>query len=192
MKRPRVLGAVGGALLLIVVFYFAWWSPQGGKLASIEAQKQAQSIQISSLQANLTQLQQDSQFVTRYQSFLTFFGSQVPVQPQQGQLISMLGRLSTSDKVDITQVTANTLVPAVAPSTLSTIPISMTVTGPHDNLLRFLSDMYSLPRLITIQSVAPTSTSTGAGANVLAHNSVPFSLTLTGTAYFTGTVTPAA
>ncbi|HET9091842.1 MAG TPA: type 4a pilus biogenesis protein PilO [Acidimicrobiales bacterium] len=192
LKRPRVLGAIGAVIVLIVAFYFAWWTPETNKLASVNAQKQQQVTEIASLHAQLAQLIAEAGFVTKYQTFLTFFGSQVPVQPEQGQLVYQLGKLSNSDHVDITSVTANTTSPAVAPSTLSTIPVSLTVTGAHANVDKFLSDLYSLPRLITIQSINPTPTAAPNPAyDVLNRDNVPFTMTISGTAYFAGTVTPA-
>lgn len=191
LKHPRVLAAIGGVLLLLLIFYFAWWSPEGHKLASVDAKKKQQSTQIANLRQNLVLLQHESQYVSQYQTYLTFFSSQVPVQPEEGQLVFQLGSLSIADHVDLTEVSANSTTAAVPPATLSSIPVTLTVTGSHQNVFRFLAGIYKLPRLITISNVAPTpAASVGGAYNVLRHDSVPFSLTLQGTAYFSGT--PAA
>lgn len=195
VKRPRVLAAIGGILLLLIVFYFAWWSPEGHKLSSVKTQELSQATQITTLQANLRQAELESEFVSKYQTYLSFFSNQVPVLPEEGQLVYELGRLSNADGVDLTSVSADTTVAAVPPATLSTIPVSMTVTGAHDNILRFLAGIYTLPRLITIQSIqpSPTGASSGAGSsyNVLRHDSTAFSIAISGTAYFSGTVSTA-
>jgi Tfp pilus assembly protein PilO len=191
LKRPRVLGSIGAVIVLLAAFYFAWWSPEGNKLSSINTTKQKQVTQIAGLRNQLATLITESHFVNQYQNFLTFFGSEVPIQPEEGQLVYMLGKLSTSDKVDITQVSANTTVPATPPSTLSTIPITMIATGAHSNLVKFLSDLYGLPRLITIQSITPAPTAApNATYNVLTRDAQPFQLTISGTAYFIGTAAP--
>lgn len=195
VKRPRVLAAIGGILLLLIIFYFAWWSPEGQKLSSVKSQEQAQVTQIATLQANLRQTEEESEFVSKYQTYLTFFSDQVPVLPEEGQLVFELGRLSDAVGVDLTSVNADTTAAPVPPATLSTIPVTMTVTGAHERILRFLAGIYSLPRLITIQSIQPSAVGAGSGPtssyNVLRHDSVPFSITISGTAYFSGTVTTA-
>ncbi len=193
VKRPRVLGSVAVFIVLAIAFYFAWWTPQGNKLSSINQTKQHQASEIATLHAQLLQIEIESNFVSRYGSFLTFFGNEVPVQPEQGQLVYMLGKLSNSDKVDITQITANTTSPATPPATLSTIPIAMSVSGGHSNIVKFLTDLYTMPRLITIQSIQPSPTSSANQRyDVLTKDSVPFQITITATAYFAGTTVPAA
>lgn len=189
LKRPRVLGAVGVVLVLLIAWYFAWWSPESSKLASVQQQQTRQTQQISVLNAHLQEIIREDAIVAKYQNFLAFFGSQVPVQPEQGQLVYMLGRLEKSDNVDISSINASTTAAPTTGSTLSTIPITMSVSGPHNNVVKFLADLYSLPRLITIQSVSPSPTAAPSGTyNVLGRDKVPFQLSLTGTAYFSGQV----
>jgi Tfp pilus assembly protein PilO len=187
VKRPKVFGAIIAVIVLAAVFYFAWWSPEGNKLSSINQTKQQEAQQISSLQAQLVTIQREVNFVTKYQSFLTFFGSELPSSPEQGPLYTMLAKLANSDKVSWTLISATTPQPPVAPSTLGTIPLTMQVGGNHANVLKFLSDLYTLPRLVTIQSVSPSpNPAPGPLYNVLnLHDQVPFSLSITGTAYFT-------
>jgi Tfp pilus assembly protein PilO len=193
LKRPRVLGSIAAVVVLAIAFYFAWWAPEGNKLSAVNQTKQQQATTISSLRAQLVQIDIESNFVSRYASFLTFFGNEVPVQPEQGQLVYMLGKLSDSDKVDITQITANATNPATVPGTLSSIPLSMIVSGAHSNIVKFLADLYTMPRLITIQAINPIPAGAPRGTyNVLSRDSVPFQISITGTAYFAGTTAPAA
>ena len=193
LRRPRLLAALGALVLLAGIWYFAWWSPEGHKLASVQAQQLTAQQRVDQLQTSLNVLEHENSVVQRYRNFLTFFGSEVPVQPEQGQLVYQLGKLETADNVQLTSIDVSTTVPAATGSALSTIPVTMSVSGPHANVMKFLSDLYQLPRLITIQSVAPApSQGAGASYNVLGHDSVPFNLSITGTAYFSGSVSPSA
>ncbi len=193
LRRPRLLAALGVLVLLAGIWYFAWWSPEGHKLASVQAQQLTAQQRVDQLQTSLNVLEHENSVVQRYRNFLTFFGSEVPVQPEQGQLVYQLGKLETADNVQLTSIDVSTTVPAATGSALSTIPVTMSVSGPHANVMKFLSDLYQLPRLITIQSVAPApSQGAGASYNVLGHDSVPFNLSITGTAYFSGSVSPSA
>lgn len=193
LKRPRLLATVGAVVLLLGIWYLAWWSPEGHKLASVQAQQQQAQLKVDQLRTTLAAVEHESAIVQKYRNFLTFFGSEVPVQPEQGQLVYMLGKLERADAVQVTSIDVSTTAPAAAGSTLSEIPVTMSVSGPHDNVIKFLSDLYQLPRLITIQSIDPAvngSTGGGPGSSydILGHDSVPFTLSITGTAYFSGTL----
>ncbi len=193
LRRPRIILTLGALLLLAGVWYFAWWSPEGHKLASVQQQQLVEQQRVDQLQTSLNILEHENSIVRRYRSFLTFFGSEVPVQPEQGQLVYELGKLERADNVQLTSIDVSTTTPAASGQALSTIPITMSVTGPHSNVMRFLSDLYQLPRLVTIQSVAPSPTQgTGGAYDVLGHDSVPFNLSITGTAYFSGSISPSA
>lgn len=190
LKRPRIMVTLGAVFLILGVWYFGWWSPEGHKLASVQQQQLTAQQKVDSLQSTLAVIEHEQAIVRKYRSFLTFFGSQVPVQPEQGQLVYMLGKLESSDGVQVSSLDVSTTTPPPTGSTLSTVPITMSVTGPHSNVMKFLSDLYQLPRLVTIQSVQPAPTDAPAtGAyNVLGHDSVPFSLSISATAYFSGTI----
>lgn len=193
LKRPRVLMVIGAVVVILIAFYFAWWAPEGNKLSSIQTQKQAQSTKITTLQADLAQLRGEAHYVSQYQDFLTFFSSEVPVQPEEGQLVEMVGKLANQDKVTLGSMTDNTATAPAAVGQLGTIPVSIDVTGPHDNLLKFLNDLYNMPRLVTIQSANLTPTG-GQGSNydVLTSDATPFSMLVSGTAYYIGVVAPAS
>ena len=189
-KRPRVLVAIAGVIVLLIAFWFAWWTPESNKLASVNAQEQTQAAHITTLQAELIQLEHESKFVSQYQSYLAFFSTQVPIQPEEGQLVYDLGRLSNATNVDISDIAANSTAPPAAGETLSTIPVTLTATGSHVAILRFLAGLYTMPRLITLQQISPSPESPpSATYDVLRHDTEPFTITITGTAYFSGAVT---
>lgn len=196
IKRPRVLGALAAIVVLVAAFYLAWWSPEGSKLASINQTKQQETQQISSLQAQLVTLRNEARYVSRYQNFLTFFGSELPPTPEQGPLYTMLARLAQSDNVSWSLISATTPQAPTPPAKLGTIPLTMQVAGKHQDVLKFLADLYALPRLVTIQAVSPDPNPAPSPAyDVLTlHDQVPFTLAITGTAYFasSGTTAPAA
>jgi Tfp pilus assembly protein PilO len=193
LKRPRVLVAIAAAVVVLIAWYFAWWSPESGKLSSVRGQEAKAKLQTQQLNAKLLEILREDRFVAKYHNFLSFFSSQVPVQPEQGQLVYQLGRLQDRDHVDITTLSASATAAPVSGVSLSTIPVSLTVTGSHDNVIRFLNGLYSMSRLLTIQSIAPSATSAPSNTyNVLGHDGVPFSLAITGTAYFSGQVVTAS
>lgn len=190
LKRPRMLIAIGAVVVILAAWYLAWWSPEGSKLSSVQTQQQQAQQKVDSLSATLAEIAHENQIVQKYQNFLTFFGSEVPDQPEQGQLVYMLGKLEHSDDVQVTGIDVSTTAPPATGSTLSTIPITMTLTGPENHVMKFLSDLYALPRLITIQTVSPSVSGGKGPVDVLGRSGLQSSLSITGTAYFSGLLAP--
>jgi hypothetical protein len=104
----------------------------------------------------------------------------------------MLGKLFKADHVTLSTISANSTAGPTTGATLSTVPITFSVAGSQANLIKLLNDMYALPRLITIQSAAPSPTGAGVNQNVLKISNLPYSMSVVGTAYFTGALPTAA
>jgi Tfp pilus assembly protein PilO len=68
------------------------------------------------------------------------------------------------------------------------VPISISLKGSHKNCLAFLSHLYKLPRLVTVSSVSPTPAGVSGTAqpNILANDNMPYTMTISATAYFIG------
>lgn len=189
LKSRRTLLALGGVIVVLLAWYFLFWKPEASKLSSVHAQQATAVSQQQQLNNKLRQIIREDQFVAKYHNFLTYFDSQVPVQPEQGQLVYVLGKLQSRDHVDITTLSASSTAAPTTGTTLSTIPISMTVTGTHNNVIQFLSGLYGVSRLITVQSISPSPTAAPSPSyDVLGHDKVPFTMSISATAYFSGTI----
>lgn len=200
LKRPRVLISIVAVVVLAIVWYLAWWSPESSKLSSVRAQETTEKATIATDRATLAQLTGEAHYDKQYAGFLKVFQTAVPVQPEQGQLVTDLAALEKADKVTIASIDDSTTVPASTGSTLSTIPVTLSVTGPHIDVLKFLSDLYNLKvagRLLTIQQLNPSPEGVSSGGNgavgynvLQTKDTTNFSLSIQATAYFTGTITP--
>lgn len=189
LKRAPVLITVGVVVVALLAWYFAWWSPEGSKLTSVDAQVSALNTKIQGQRQRILQLTQDVALVHKYRNFLTDFDTAIPSSPDQGQLTQQLYEVQQSTNVLITSLNDSGVVPPAAGSTLGTIPLQMSVTGTHAAVIQFLKDLYSkasMPRLITVQSANPSSTST----NALQNNTAQTQLAISATAYYTAAVTP--
>ncbi|MGO9560181.1 MAG: type 4a pilus biogenesis protein PilO [Acidimicrobiales bacterium] len=194
LKRPRVLISIGVVIVLVIAFYFAWWSPESTKLTSVDAQKVAKQLQITQLNARIATLKTENRIVAQDKKYLGFFDAEIPPLPEQGNLVYLLGQLEKADNVFVSTIGVSTVDPPSTGSSIGTIPISLSLTGSHSGCIKFLEALYKMPRLITVQSINPAATSTSAGGvpNVLLVNGAPFSLTLSATAYFSQAVVAAS
>jgi len=178
LRRPRVWGSIIVVLVALAGWWFGWMNHESNKLASIHQQQATQQATVASLSLELKTLRDEAKRVRAASPFLKRFGAAIPADPDAPALVVQVYRLAQKDGVTLASITDDTLDPVG--TAYSTMPVSLSVSGPHDALLQFLDGLYRLPRLLTIQSFSLT----GPG-NVLASGAASYSAGITATAYTT-------
>lgn len=188
LRSPVILGVVGGMIVLIIIWWLAWMSPEASKLDTVKAQETSLQAQVVTLNQQITLLKAESKLVQRELPYLSRFQTAIPPTPDIGGLVLQIDQLANKTGVNMTSISDNVVVASTVPGGLSTIPVSFTVSGNHKQVFTFLTDFYSLPRLITIQSLTlspgaasgttPNINNVGDGAS--------YGLTVAGTGYTTG------
>jgi len=194
IKRPTFLISIGGVILLAALWWFLWMSPQGSKLATVHTQIAGLQQQLKTDQLQLAIVKQESKIVKQNAAYLARFSNAVPSTPDQQVLTTQIYNLATATGVQLTNFSDNTLT-APAKAGLGTIPVQISIGGTHKQCLAFLDKLYdgtTLPRLVTVATFTPTpaaATGTGAGSagnptSVLAHDTLPYSFTISAIAYY--------
>ncbi len=186
LKRPPILISIVVVVLLLAVWYMGWMSPESAKLTTINRQEQTLTTRLQILQDQLLTDKAHSVLLKRDLKDLAVFSAAVPPAAEAGPLTTLLYNLSKATGVSIQSLTDDTTAPPVKGQMVSSIPITITLKGAHQSCLTFLADVYKLPRLITISGVVPASIAASGAAqtNVLARDTLPYTMSLTGTAYF--------
>lgn len=194
LKRPPILISIVAVIVLLAAWYLGWMTPEASKLTTINQQEQSLTSHLQTLQLQLRTDQDHSALVAHDAKDLQAFALAVPSTAEAGPLTTQLYDLSTATGVSLTSLIDDTTVPPVAGSVIGSIPLSISVKGPHQSCLRFLSDIYKMSRLITVDAVTPTPVSSPSGAqpNVLAYDNDPYTMNIGATAYFFTTLSPAA
>jgi Tfp pilus assembly protein PilO len=195
VKRPAVFGTIIGTIVIALVWWMAWMSPEASKLSAVETQQTAAQGQIAQLQGEIASLKAQSTQLTKEIPYLKFFQSQIPPLPLQGQLTAQLYQLSLTTHTFISALSDNSVAPpttasvsstsgSTASPAYSTMPISIEVAGSHNGVAAFLQGLYHLGRLVTIQQVSltPPTQSPNLNSNT---NTSGFSAAITATAYTT-------
>lgn len=177
-RRRLVVVSLAIALVVGLAGWLAVIRPQAGKLVSVDQQQASERLTVAELSAQLAQLQGDAKQVKRSSSFFQRFEQAIPPSPDEPLLVVEVYRLASRERVHLDSITDDSL--QSTSKGYSTIPVSMTVSGPHDAVLAFLAGLYGLPRLLTIQSLDLS----GQG-NLDASSSAPYSGTITATGYTT-------
>jgi Tfp pilus assembly protein PilO len=178
LKRPRVLGTLVALIVITLGWWFAWMVPQEHKLEQVRAQQATQQATVSSLATELAQLRQEAKRVQVANPFLKRFADAIPASPDAPSLVEQVYRLSITDGVTLGSITDDTL--DATTSGYSTIPVSITAQGPHDNVIQFVAGLYKIERLLTIQTLNLTGS-----ASVLAIGGSAFTVSIAATAYTT-------
>ena len=186
LKRPPILISLLAVIVLLAVWYLGWMSPEAAKLTTINQQEQSLTAHLQTLQLQLQTDKSHSVLVKRDVRDLAIFAAAVPPVAEAGPLTTSLYNLSKWTGVSIQSLIDDTTAPPAKGAVIGSIPVSITLKGPHKDCLTFLADIYKLPRLITISAVSPISgaTSVQGQSNVLANDNLPYTMSITGTAYF--------
>ncbi len=191
-KRPAVLVSLAVVLVLAGAWWFAWMSPQGAKLSSVNQQETTKQAQLYSLQTELATSRYDVSLLQKYGSYLQRFTAAVPPTPEAQVLTTQLFQLAahTVGSRHLTALSDDTTAPPTATQPLGEVPLTIDIAGPYDQCVSFLRGLYKLPRLITISSITPSPQSgpTSAGANLLDVNGQPYTMTISATAYFSPSI----
>jgi Tfp pilus assembly protein PilO len=188
VKRPIIYGLGIGIILLSVLWWFFWMSPEGVKLTAVKTQQSTLRLQLAGLQSEINTLVQEEGDANRDAGYLHSFSNEIPPAPLQGVLVEQLYDLSLLTHTVVPTISGvNVLAPAAG---YTTFPVDLSVTGTQTNVYQFIKDLYSakyVSRLLTIQSVSLSATA-GTGSSININNVSPkaqYSASLTCTAYTT-------
>jgi Tfp pilus assembly protein PilO len=191
VKRPIIYGLGIGIILLSVLWWFFWMSPEGAKLTTVQSQQSALRLQLAGLQTEINTLVQEEGYANRDAGYLHGFSTEIPPAPLQGVLVEQLYDLSLVTHTVIPAITGVNSLSAAVGGEYSTFPVDLTVNGTQADVYQFIADLYSskyVTRLLTIQSVGLTPGAAGATGAININqvsSKTLYSVTLTCTAYTT-------
>jgi Tfp pilus assembly protein PilO len=160
-------------------------SPEAGKIASDQATAATDQTTLTGLRLQLAELIRESQEVRKELPYLRRFPKEIPPAPQYGQLVHELQNLEEVTDVSVNPIELSKV--SLGVSGVTPIPLSLEVSGGHDQILLFLEGLtgtgpYKIQRLVTVQSFSLN----GSSPNILAHSEVQYSASIAATAYTTG------
>lgn len=149
--RVPILTAVG-ALVLAIVVYAAWISPEGGKLSSLRAQQtQLQSQQLH-LQTELTTLRRDKANLAANCQQLTTDLTEIPGTPTVDAFFNQVSALAVSAGDPNTPSISVTDAPG-ATGSVKLVAVDLTLAGTYGQMSAFLQGLDTFPRLFSVTSL---------------------------------------
>jgi Tfp pilus assembly protein PilO len=151
-KRAPILAAVAAAALALLMVFFLVL-PKLAQVSDARAQLTHERAKQTTLESQLRALQDAKIAAPQSQATIDRVDREIPPTADLPGLILLLQNASTSSGIDLTTIT-----PAVpvfdATSGLSTISVSVTVTGSYFALTEYLYKIETLPRAAKVLTVS--------------------------------------
>ncbi len=182
--RTPVLTVVG-VIVVVIVAYAAWISPEGAKLSSLHArqtQLQAQQLQ---LQAEIDTLRHDkAQLVSNCQQLVEDL-TEIPVTPSVDSFLQQVTQLAVSSGDPNTPSISVTNAPAGGvPSGVDAVAVELTLTGNFAQMRAFIKGLAAFPRLFSVTTISVAGGPV-AGPGISPSSPGPYNLSLAGDIFYT-------
>lgn len=153
MNRRGLLIVVGAALAVILVWYFAVFSPMSNGLHDARTKKAAAQAQTQSLKAQLAQLQGLSNNQPSQQADLMRLSTAVPDTPNLGDFILSANQIATQSGISWLSISPQPPAAGTAGQP-ATISLAITINGGFFQMLDYLNRLQSLPRLVVVDTLS--------------------------------------
>jgi len=150
IKNRTMLIIVGGSVLVLLIWYVAYFAPSGKQLGAIGTQTQTAQTEQAQLNSELARLRSYSKETGTLALLSQRLGAALPPTTDIYDYITALSNAGTAANVKISSIDPGT---AQVDGPVSVIPVSIAVSGTYDQTLAFMRALYALPRLTVISSV---------------------------------------
>jgi type IV pilus assembly protein PilO len=147
---PKVLAALGVALLIVAVLWFAWLSSYLENLRNAEAQEEKLKgdYRVKLTQAiNLEELRKQKELVTQYVRQLE---KQLPSKAEMDALLSDINQSGSGRGLNFELFKPGNFEPK---NYYAELPINIKVNGAYHDLASFASDLANLSRIVTLNNL---------------------------------------
>jgi Tfp pilus assembly protein PilO len=173
MKRIGVVAGLA-ALVILVAWYLALFSPQARDLSKAHKDHAAAEQRISQLQSQVVQLNALRAQIPADKAALSVLNAAVPSTPQLDNALRQLQSAATGSGVTLTTVGPS------APATSSTssaqktsgtpsITLNLSASGSYQQLTSFLSRLAAMPRTLVVTTLNIAGTASQLNAQITAN-----------------------
>ncbi len=185
LKRFRTPVLIGvGTLVLCIIVYAAWISPEGSHLKSLQAQQTTLQVQQTALQVKIATLKREkAQLGTDCQQLTTDL-TEIPGTPSVDSFLQQLTALAVSSGDPNTPNIGVTQATTPGRGGVTPVTISLTLDGTYGQMTSFLQGLDTFPRLFTVSTISVTGGSVVSGGQAVAPTTAGYTLTMTGDIFY--------
>ncbi len=157
MRRPAVLIAIVGVLLLTVLWWLFIASPRRAEVDDLRTQRDAAVITEEQLRSEKAQLLEIQENELSYMTASAALENLIPPTPDLPTFIDEVTLLAIDSSVDLLSLSPG-LPTAEAFAEFATISVFIDIQGQFFEVLGFLYGLADMPRLVRVDSVTLTPT----------------------------------
>ena len=182
-RTPILTGVV--TLVVAIIVFMAWISPQGSKLSSLHAQQTQLQSQENSLQSELATLRHERAHLAANCQQLAKNLAEIPGTPSVDSFFHQVTSLAVASgdpntpSISVTQATGGATAGAVKP-----VAVSLTLQGTYGQMTAFLQGLISFPRLFTVTNINVAGGPIAVGGAQVPAGTPNYNLQLTGNVYY--------
>jgi len=170
--------------VLLLVWWFAWMTPESSKLTSVQAQVSTDQYSVTRLNLELVGLKAEKKLVLKELPYLKKVTAAIPPTEDPPGIVDNLNTLANQTSCDLLSVTPADVPTPSGTAGLSAISVSFTVSGIHSDIMAFLNGFYSMKRLMTMTTLS-LSPATDSPNILAAGDGEQYSMSVTAVAYTT-------
>jgi type IV pilus assembly protein PilO len=160
MRRGVLAAIIGGAVLLIIAWYFLLFAPTSNDLNDTRDEVSAAESQKQELENAIRRLKELSANQTQQEADLRTLRAAIPPTPDLGEFILQANEIASASGIDWLSVSPS---PPVASGANSTIALSIQIDGGFFQVLDYLNRMEDMDRLVIVDGVSVSSGAENAG-----------------------------
>ncbi len=195
-KFPLI--SAGIVVVVLLVAYMAWISPEGSKLSKLNTQEATLTSQEQGLSADIAHLRVEGGHLVANCTHLSERVAQIPVAPDEGAFLTQIDALATSTGTSLPGYTfslpsATSGAPTTSASTtMPSITVTLNFSGTYSQVTAFLNGLDKLGRLYAVQSYSlkqpnQSSVSSSGTPIILPASAISYEVTLVGNIYYNPT-----
>ncbi|MBV8951682.1 MAG: type 4a pilus biogenesis protein PilO [Actinobacteria bacterium] len=165
MKRFVPFIAAGVGVLIVIVWYFALYSPKNNDLSKARSDLSSAQASAQTLRAQLSNLRGLESNRSKQQAVLQKLSAAVPPTPDLATFILQANDIATQSGVNWLQVSPG--VPTAAAGGPTTISLTMQLEGGFSQVYDYLNRLENMQRLVLVDSVNLTSKASTSAQPVL-------------------------
>ena len=152
MKRNAIIAVVAGALVVILIWFFAFYKPKGDDVSKTNEQVSTAERQQQDLEATLARLQSLDKERPQQQATLDKLNAAIPPTPDLAEFIFEANTAAADSGVDWLSIAPT---PPIASPTggPSEIALNIQVQGGFFQVLDYLNRLEDLERLMLVDSI---------------------------------------
>jgi len=188
LKRYRIPALTGVATLIVVlIVYVAWISPQGSHLSSLRAQESQLQSQQDHLQAELTTLRGEKAHLAANCQELTTDLTEIPGTPTVDAFFHQVSALAVAAGDPNTPSISVTEAPGGSGSSggsTQEVTVSLSLAGTYGQMSSFIKGLTSFPRLFTVSNLSINGGPVVTGGSGVSASTPNYTLNLQGDIYY--------